>query len=135
MKVKSKIDLLFKILIWGTVLILLIAVISMSKNEKIISYVIGVPSIGFLLWIYFGTYYELRDTYLYCKSGPFFKKIYYDDIKSVKLSQNILSSLALSAKRIEIRYGENYFTGTIYISPEDREGFIKELEIRCKSIE
>lgn len=105
-------------------------------NEKTIGYAVGVPMIGFILWIYFGTYYEFRDAYLYCRSGPFVEKIAYEKIKSVKLSQNMLSSMALSTKRIEIRqHGKGFITGTTYISPVNREEFLMELISRCKNIE
>ncbi|MDD4546133.1 MAG: PH domain-containing protein [Oscillospiraceae bacterium] len=118
MRAKSKIDFWFRVLIWGTVLIMLVSIMVVPQNGKTIGYAVGVPMICFVLWIYFGTYYEFRDEYLYCRSGPFVEKIVYDKIKSVKLSQNMLSSMALSTKRIEIRqHGKGYITGTTYISP------------------
>lgn len=136
MRAKSKIDFWFRVVIWGTVLILFVSIMVVPQNEKTIGYAVGVPMICFVLWIYFGTYYEFRDEYLYCRSGPFFEKIVYNKIKSVKLSQNMLSSMALSTKRIEIRqHGKGYITGTTYISPVNREEFMMELIRRCKNIE
>ncbi len=136
MRVKSKIDFWLKIIIFGLVLIMLVSMMIVPQNEKIIGYLVGVPMICFMLWIYFGTYYEFRDEYLYCRSGPFFERIIYDEIKSVKLSQNMLSSMALSTKRIEIRqHGKGYITGTTFISPMNREEFMKELIRRCNNIE
>jgi len=136
MRVKSKIDFWLKIIIFGTVLIMLVSMMIVPQDEKIIGYLVGVPMTFFILWIYFGTYYELRDEYLYCRSGPFIEKIVYEKIKSVKLSQNMLSSMALSTKRIEIRqHGKGYITGTTFISPVNREEFMKELISRCKKIE
>ncbi|WP_051188612.1 PH domain-containing protein [Proteocatella sphenisci] len=136
MRVKSKIDFWLKIIILGSVLIMLFSMMIVPQNEKIIGYLVGVPMICFMLWIYFGTYYEFRDEYLYCRSGPFFERIIYDKIKSVKLSQNMLSSMALSTKRIEIRqHGKGYITGTTFISPMNREEFMKELIRRCNNIE
>jgi len=80
--------------------------------------------------------YELRDEYLFCKSGPFFEKIKYENIKSIKLSQNMLSSMALSRERIEIRqHGKSYIRGTTFISPIDREEFVLELKGRCDKLE
>lgn len=136
MRVKSKIDFWLKIIIFGLVLIMLVSMMIVPQNEKIIGYLVGVPMICFMLWIYFGTYYEFRDEYLYCRSGPFFERIIYDEIKSVKLSQNMLSSMALSTKRIEIRqHGKGHITGTTFISPMNREEFMKELIRRCNNIE
>lgn len=136
MRAKSKIDLWLILLIWAAICTLLASMLVIPQNEKLIGYSVGAVSLAFILWIYFGTYYELKDDYLYCRSGPFFEKIPYEKIKSVKLSQNLLSSMALSAKRIEIRqHGKGYFTGTTYISPISREEFMAELMRRCKNIQ
>lgn len=136
MRVKSKIDIWIGIIIWGTILIMLVSLVYVPQNEKIFGYVVVFPMITFMLWIYFGTYYEFRNEYLYCRSGPFVEKIVYEKIKSVKLSQNLLSSMALSRKRIEIRqHGKGYIRGTTYISPVNREEFMMELISRCKNTE
>ena len=136
MRVKSKIDRWLSILISSAVCVMLASMLVIPENERLIGYSVGSISLAFILWIYFGTYYELREDYLYCRSGPFFEKIPYDKIKSVKLSNNLLSSMALSSKRIEIRqHGKGYFTGTTYISPISREEFMAELMRRCKNIQ
>ena len=136
MRVKSKIDRWISILISSAVCVMLASMLVIPENERLIGYSVGSISLAFILWIYFGTYYELREDYLYCRSGPFFEKIPYDKIKSVKLSNNLLSSMALSSKRIEIRqHGKGYFTGTTYISPIGREEFMAELMRRCKNLQ
>jgi hypothetical protein len=33
------------------------------------------------------------------------------------------------------KHGKNYFTGTTYVSPKDRDGFIAELKRRCRNID
>lgn len=136
MRIKSQIDFWFSFLIWTIILIILVSVLTMPQNGKAIGFAVGVPIMCFILWIYFGTYYEFRDDYLYCRSGPFVERIAYEKIKSVKLSQNMMSSMALSRNRIEIRqHGKGYVTGTTYISPVNREDFMAELISRCKNIE
>ena len=136
MMVKSKIDYWINILIWRTVLIILVSMMILPENEKIFGYVVVFPMSTFMLWIYFGTYYEFREEYLYCRSGPFAEKIAYGKIKSVKFSQNLLSSMALSRKRIEIRpHGKGYIRGTTYISPVNREAFMMELTSHCRNTE
>ena len=136
MRAKATIDFWFRVLIWGIVLLMLVSIMIVPPEEKIIGYAVGVPMICFMLWIYFGTYYEFRDQYLYCRSGPFVEKIVYEKIRSVKLSHNMLSSMALSSKRIEIRqHDKGFITGTTYISPVNREEFLMELISRCQNIE
>jgi hypothetical protein len=110
-------------------------IITVPSNETLIAYAIGLPSLIFILWIYWGTYYELRQNYLYCRSGPFFEKIPYEKIASLRLCQSILASMALSTQRIEIRqHGKGYILGTSYISPLKREEFLQELTQRCKNL-
>lgn len=135
MKIPSKIDVWIGFIIWIGVLITLLSMLLMPANLRLLGLLIGTPVIVFLLWIYFGTWYELRDEYLYCRSGPFFQRILYKNIKSLKLTRNPLSSMALSLDRIEIREeGKGYVFGTTYISPKNRETFLKELAGRCMNL-
>ncbi len=76
MQVKSKIDLWIALIIWGTIFFM--AGMAITQNDQpVIGYVIRLAFIALLLWIYYGTYYELRDDYLFCRSGPFSGKILY----------------------------------------------------------
>jgi RNase P subunit RPR2 len=48
----------------------------------------------------------------------------------------MLSSMALSRKRIEIRqHDKNYISGTTMISPKNREEFYVQLKRKCKNLE
>lgn len=135
MQVKSKIDLWIAIIIWVGILVTAGTMIT-QYEQSVVGYAISLPVIGLLLWIYYGTYYEFRDDYLYCRSGPFAQKIAYDKIKSVKLSKNMLSSMALSLDRIEIKqHGKGFLLGTTYISPENREVFMNDLVSRCSNLQ
>lgn len=136
MRKKSKIDLWVSLLLWFTAIIITVTLIFIPTEERAIGFVIGIPSLIMILWIYFGSYCELRENYLYCRVGPFYEKIYYEKIKSLKLSRNFLSSMALSRERIEIgQHGKGYFMGTTFISPIDREEFYKALAGRCQNLE
>lgn len=136
MRKKSKIDLWVSLLLWATAVIIFTTLILIPAEEKVIGYFIGIPALIIILWMYFGSYFELKEDYLYCRIGPFYEKIQYEKIKSLKLSRNFLSSMALSRERIEIhQHGKGYFAGTTFISPVDREEFYKALADRCKSLE
>lgn len=136
MRVKSKIDSWISVIFFGTVIIMLSVFFTSSGEGRSIAFISGVPVIVLMLWIYYGTWYELRDDYLYSKSGPFFEKIRYENIRSVKLSKNLLSSMALSVYRIEIRqHKKGYILGTTFISPVDREVFMQDLIERCKNLD
>ena len=122
--------------IWLIVAMITVGVYFIPPEEQWIGLGAGLFWVAFLLWIYFGTYYELLDDCLLCRSGPFFEKIRYDKIKSLRLFNSHLSSMGLSSRQIEIRqHGKGYFLGTTLISPEDREQFLEELRSRCKYLE
>lgn len=136
MRYPSAKDIWIKIIIFATIGILICSAFIVPAEFSLLTLIVVVPVVLFLAWIYFNTYYELHEEYLLCKSGPFSEKIRYDNIKSLKLTQNMLSSMALSSKRIEIKQiGKNFIMGTTLVSPENREEFLAEIKSRCKNIE
>lgn len=135
MRVKSEVDRWFQILIYSIIVIIFTS-LAMAPKEAILGLTSAFLVTTFLLWILWGTYYEMREEYLFCKSGPFFEKIPYEKIKSASLCQNRFSSMALSSKRIEIRqYGKGYILGTTMISPLNREEFLQQLLSRCNNLD
>ncbi len=97
---------------------------------------IGISAIlgasAFLLWILYGTYYELHEDCLYCKSGPFSEVIRFDDIRRLELSENAEASMALSSRRIVIRQYDEEYT---MISPRSRERFLSYLMAQCRYLD
>lgn len=100
--------------------------VTFTKNQSFIPFAIFVLLIGFVAWIWFGTYYVFGDESLIIRCGPIKEIVPYNKIISVKKTRNPLSSAALSINRIEIRYGK--FT---LISPVNRDDFLAELSKRC----
>jgi hypothetical protein len=84
MKVKSEVDLWFQLIVGTTIIITVVPIFMIPADEQWMLAVIALPTAGFLLWLVFDTWYQLRDDHLYCVSGPFREKIPYDKIKSVK---------------------------------------------------
>jgi uncharacterized membrane protein YdbT with pleckstrin-like domain len=136
MKYYSKIDLWYKILILIVIIILIASLVMLIFTNKsidvIFAGIIIVLILAFILSITFNTYYEFKDDYLYCRSGIFSEKIKYKDIKSVKKSNNMFSSMALSRDRIEIKTSNNIFLGLTYISPFNQDEFMEMLSKRIK---
>lgn len=136
MRIKSKIDWWVKFLFNCIAICLVLAFYLIPTDERIIYLIIGLPLLAFILSIYWGTFYELRDEYLYCRSGPFVEKIPYVNIKSVRLCKNMFSSMALAKERIEIKqHNKSFITGTTYISPINRDEFYQMLLQRCTNLE
>jgi len=80
--------------------------------------------IGFPLWITLTTRYKVNDQDLKISSGPFSWIIPIDSIHSIKETNSVITSPALSFDRLEIVYGDDK---AILISPVDKTTFIARL--------
>jgi uncharacterized membrane protein YciS (DUF1049 family) len=137
MKHYSKVDAWLAIVIVVVIGISLYSVWIIPSNEQWIGFLVFIPTVVFMLSFLLNTYYVLEEEYLLCMVGFFPQKIRYENIKSIKKVRNLLSSAALSSDRIEIKEkNKNFFAGTTYISPKDKDEFFEELRTRCpKTIE
>lgn len=133
MRSKSSVDWWMKLLVLLAIEFLVSCTFSASAdNQPMIYWAVWVTT-AFILWLYFGTYYEFKDTYLYIRSGPFLEKIPYNRIESIRFCKNRWSSMALSSHRIEIKQKDKGFVrGTTYISPVNLTAFYKELQKRIR---
>jgi hypothetical protein len=116
---ESKKDLWIGLFIWVA---MIWAFISVLFTPGLMIKIVMVLALIFTSWIWFGTNYEILDGTLKVQCGPFKSIIPIKDIKSIKKTNNPLSSAALSLDRLDIRYGRS---GMILISPKDRDGFIE----------
>jgi hypothetical protein len=136
MVIKAKKDVWISLIMILLMMTFIFSVIIVPSEERWIVIIMIVPVAVFLGWLYFGTFYEFKENVLVCRSGPFSEKIPYDNIRSLKLCRNFMSSMALSRDRIEIKqHGKGYVSGTTYISPLDRERFFDQLKQRCHFID
>jgi hypothetical protein len=84
---------------------------------------------------FFYGYVELQEDRLLIRLGYIKQTIYYDDITSVRLSNNVLSSMAMTTKRIEInQQHKSLLWRKTYIGPKDREDVYDELLRRCQNL-
>lgn len=86
-------------------------------------------SVGIILWTVYFIQYVFHDDYLYIRGGPFRKRIAYEEITKVTQSNDVMTGFRIlsSKNAIEIFYQ----SGSIKISPQDREIFISEIKKRC----
>jgi len=124
---------LIKFLIFSTILVLLGLIsyfcfmVSMLNAETIIAGIISGLVIVLLLWIWFGTYYQLSKDKLVAASGPFVWNIKIRDIDFIRLNQNTFGGMykaTLSMNGMEIRYNKRR---SLFISPIQQEIFIQRL--------
>lgn len=83
---------------------------------------------GMLLWIFVDIHYTFYDDYLYVKGGPFRSKIKYMDMTKVNKSSNILVGYRILSSKdaLEIHY-KHSLMGSVIISPDNQEQFVKVL--------
>lgn len=76
----------------------------------------------FLLWVWLQTKYTLTHHFVKIRMGPYERKIAIKEIHLLRKTKNVLSSFALSAKRLEIHYGK--YRKITYVAPQQMELFI-----------
>ncbi len=82
--------------------------------------------IGFLLWLYFGTDYELTKTELKYKSGPLKGSMKIDKITEIIVGETLCVGVkpATALNGLIVKVGG---LDEIYISPKTNESFINEI--------
>lgn len=88
---------------------------------------------GFIVWILYGTRYELRGEALVIRSGPFRWSRSVHAIREVRPTRNPLSSPALSLDRLAIRFRDQKLP--VMISPLRRQEFLADLLTRAPHLE
>lgn len=132
MKFDSKKDLLFSFVILGMSTFLIgITIVGIAKGEvekhEYWPLILILAVVGLLLWLYFGTNYELsKENGLIYKSGPFNGKIDIDRITEIIRGKTLWVGFrpATSRKGLIIKY-DKY--NEIYISPKTNELFIDKI--------
>jgi hypothetical protein len=81
---------------------------------------------GLLLWMWFGTYYQISGEKLIYRCGPLHGSIPIQKIREVKLNQYLWSGLrpALGMHGLVLNYNR---WDTIYFSPAEKERFLDAL--------
>ncbi len=133
MKFKSRVDLLHKIIVLGTVLLMLATVIFIwidnSENiaVNIWATVICLASSTFLISIYTQTNYEIDSEFFHYQSGPIKGKLPIQQIREIDVNRTLwMGTLkpATALKGLIIKYNKY---DEIYISPKTNESFVAEI--------
>ena len=132
MKFDSKKDILFSVVILGisiflTGIMILDVVSGKMETAGYWPLVLVFTVVGLLLWLYFGTNYELSKTDgLIYRSGPFNGKINTDRITEIIKGKTLWVGFrpATARKGLIIKY-DKY--NELYISPKTNETFIAKI--------
>jgi hypothetical protein len=88
-------------------------------------------SVGLPVWLLLATRYTFNGADLDVRCGPFSWRVPLREVRAVTATRDPLSSPALSLDRLRIDFGR---TNSIMISPEDKEGFLRELRKRVPAV-
>lgn len=130
MKFKSEKSAIFALVIFSitaVIFTLLITEILYHSGKNLIMPLLMMLPVGLLLWIWFGTDYEIKDGWLHYRTGPFRGKIEISSIREIRKASvfGIIGiKPALSTNGILICYNKY---DEVYISPENKRDFIAEL--------
>ncbi|WP_190284638.1 PH domain-containing protein [Bacillus sp. S3] len=130
MRYYSKKGIITGVLIWGAVAFLIGSFLFLpggpeGKGEIIAAILVCGMTSAFIIWCWFGTYYQINGNQLKIVSGPFRWKVDIMIIKSIRKTRNPLSSPALSLNRIELLYGK---WDTMLISPKNEKQLCETLK-------
>ena len=128
LKFKSKKDKLFTAITIGIVVFCIGIIIKTGFATGLDKWSVLILLLvcGFLLWSYYGTYYELTQMHIKYNCGPIKGKVEIKEIREIIKGQTLWVGLkpATARKGLIIKYGK---FDEIYISPETTDGFINRL--------
>jgi hypothetical protein len=129
---RSKVDGWLAAVIAGGAMVSVAAVVTVAIVESLLIALALAPLIllgaALPLWVLGSTSYTFEASHLYVRSGPFRWKVALREIRRVAPTRSPWSSPALSLDRLRIEYGGRW----IMVSPQDKDGFLAELERRSK---
>jgi hypothetical protein len=86
---------------------------------------------GLLLWILLGTRYDVDDTSLRVRCGPFRASVPLGSIRAIRPTRSALSAPALARDRLAIEHDG----GALVVSPRDKAAFIQAIQGRVRGIQ
>lgn len=124
-KFRSKCDAWLLGLLWFAISVQLAAAVVLFVAGEMWIGLLPLASAGFVTWLLRSTYYEIDDTRLLIRSGPFWWNVPLDAIEEITPTHNPVSSPALSLDRLCVRYRRGKHLRMIVISPDDKQGFLQ----------
>lgn len=120
---------------WLLFALMLSATIALSAAGTLLRQVYGMALLipagivaigaGLPIWILAGTRYSIMGGILHIRSGPFAWQIPIASITSITPSSSLISSPALSLRRLRVEYGAG---NAVLVSPVDHQAFIHAIE-------
>ncbi|MBC7930332.1 MAG: PH domain-containing protein [Rubrivivax sp.] len=130
---RSKKDLWLVALVWGSVLApFAIGIFSLFAPDGNVQFGwvlvrVGVVASAAVVITTFPLNYEITETQLVARSGVMRWRVPLDSIEEVRPSRNPASAPTWSLDRLRVEYLKNGQARSLYISPEDKHAFMREL--------
>ena len=133
---RSRYDLWLKIIFAITNVMMLGSVVVLIRNGRLDSIIVAIFTAAIfvgVVWMQFATYYRVDDDALFVRCGPLHWTIPISSIIDMTATDDPTSGPALSLQRVRVEFTKNGEKDEILISPEDREGFMREVRARKSS--
>ena len=133
---RSRYDLWLKIIFAITNVMMLGSVVVLIRNGRLDSVIEAIFTAAIfvgVVWMQFATYYRVDDDALFVRCGPLHWTIPIASIIDMTPTDDPTSGPALSLQRVRVEFTKNGEKDEILISPEDREGFMREVRARKSS--
>lgn len=92
--------------------------------------IIPLLATGLSIWVLFGTWYDVSDTTLFVRCGPFRTAVLLSTVRAIRPTRTVLSAPALSLDRLQLTHAG----GVLVISPADATGFVRALRERGAAV-
>lgn len=98
-----------------------------SSNDFMLLLLVLIPAIIFLGWIWWGTYYQINDSFLRYKCGPYKGSVDISSIQSIKKAWfPVMGTRAsLSFQCLKINYNERE---VLFISPKNQSELVEYMQ-------
>jgi len=133
---RSRYDLWLKIIFAIANVMMLGSVVVLFIDGTPSSILVGIFTAAILagvIWIQAATYYRIDADTLFVRCGPLHWTIPIASITAMTATDDPTSGPALSLERVRVEITKNGEKNEILISPEDREGFMREVQARGAS--
>lgn len=121
---------------WITLLLWVVVAAVVGCGAAVVHHLAGSPtlpfftllcglSVGLVLWVLYGTWYELDHRQLRARCGPFRLVVPHAQVGSVVPCRTLRSGMALSADRLAVNDRGGQLI--VLISPVERDSFLRDL--------
>lgn len=126
----TKRDARFQLIVWGTALILVAPTVSLMWRHPGLSWWLGTLLMTLammVLWTVQSMHYRLSTGLLRIVAGPMSREVPLATIRSITPVRSAAPAPAMAVDRLEVAWTDELGSGSVQISPADREGFLTEL--------